>query len=48
MFLVNIPKGPYLTMQLKFSNIFLSICFPLLKLFQAIIPTVISMFSIES
>ena len=42
MFSVHIPKGPALTMQLKFSNIFLSIYFPLLKLFQEIIPTVTS------
>lgn len=41
-------KGPALTMHLKFSNVFLSIYFPLLKLFQLIIPTGISVCTIES
>lgn len=42
------PKGPALTIHLKFSKVFLSIYFPPLKLFQLIILTVISLFSIES
>lgn len=42
------PEGLAFTMHLKFSKVFLSTYFLLLKLLQLIIPTVISTFSIGS